>query len=92
MGVTKKKKKKKDQTYFKQQGGSPLHAPGDTRHDWVSEYAQGVDVLLGEYAQSCILPLGRGTFKLCVSNTCAADVHIGGGRPQQTLWQGLLPQ
>lgn len=49
-----------------------LHAP-DTRHDRVSQYAQGVDVLLSEHAQSCILPLSKGTrFKLYIGNMCAA--------------------
>lgn len=61
----------------------------------MSEYAQGVDVLLSEHAQPCILPPSEGTrFELYIGNTCAAVssgllskrctiVHFGGGRPQR---------
>lgn len=34
---------------------------GDTRHDWVCKYAQGVDVVLSVHAPSCIHPPQRGT-------------------------------
>lgn len=74
-------------------GEEVIHAPGDTRHDWVSEYAQGVDVLLSEHAQSCILPPSEGTrFERYIGNTCVSSgllskrctiVHFGGGRPQR---------
>lgn len=38
-----------------------VYGPSDTRHDWVSKYAQGVDVVLSVHAQSCIHPPSKST-------------------------------
>lgn len=72
-----------------------VYGQTDTRHDWECKYAQGVDVVLTVYAQSCIHPPKQSTaWGSCNANitlvthvlwclqalfSCYINLHVGRG-------------